>query len=409
MKIAFAFSVVLLFAGAAFAQHARKALFVIVDGIPADVIERVKPPTLYEIARVGAFRKAYVGGEKGGYSQSPTISAVGYNSLLTGTWANKHNVWDNDIVAPNYAYWNIFRLLKTAYPDRRTAVFSTWRENRTRLVGSESEAAGNLQPDYYFDGLEHDTVTYPHDTAAFYLQRIDEAVTDTAAEQLRRVAPDLTWVYLEYTDEMGHMHGNGSQLDDAVLAMDNEMKRLWDAIQYRHKDFGEDWVVYITTDHGRDAGGYNHGGQSDRERTTWIVTNARHLNPHFTNGTPAIVDILPSLARFLDLPVAREKAMEMDGIPLIGKISADRLEATQKGDAINLTWHAIDPHGSAKIWLTTTNHFASGGKDNYRLVATVPVRDGQATLNLKPTPSDFYKIVVETPFNFLNTWVVQKK
>ena len=83
-------------------------------------------------------------GEKDGYSQTPTISAVGYNSLLTGTWVNKHNVWDNDIAAPNYSYWNIFRFLKTQYPQKKTAVFSTWLDNRTKLVGSEVKEAGNL-------------------------------------------------------------------------------------------------------------------------------------------------------------------------------------------------------------------------------------------------------------------------
>ena len=86
------------------------AIFIIVDGIPADVLENTSTPVLDSIAGKGGYTRAYVGGEIGGESQSPTSSAIGYNNLLTGTWANKHNVYDNQVNAPNYAYWDIFRM-----------------------------------------------------------------------------------------------------------------------------------------------------------------------------------------------------------------------------------------------------------------------------------------------------------
>ena len=126
--------IVLLIAFGATGIAQKKALFIIADGIPADVIEKLNTPALDAIAKKGGYTRAFTGGEKGGYSQTPTISAVSYNTILTGTWVNKHNVWDNDIAAPNYHYQTIFRLFESKFPEKKTAIFSSWLDNRTKLV-----------------------------------------------------------------------------------------------------------------------------------------------------------------------------------------------------------------------------------------------------------------------------------
>jgi predicted AlkP superfamily pyrophosphatase or phosphodiesterase len=62
-----------------FAQSkTKKAVFVIVDGVPFDVIEKLDLPNFRDIAKQGGFVRTLVGGERNGYSQTPTISAVGY-------------------------------------------------------------------------------------------------------------------------------------------------------------------------------------------------------------------------------------------------------------------------------------------------------------------------------------------
>ena len=394
----------------ALAQKTKKALFVIADGIPADVIKKVKTPSLDAIAKVGGYAKSYVGGEKGGYSQSPTISAVGYNSLLTGTWANKHNVIDNNIAAPSYYYWTIFRFFKEQYPQKKAAVFSTWEDNRTKLIGEGLPATGNLHLDYHFDGLEKDTVNYPHDGESNYVHKIDEAVVNNAVDYIKKEAPDLSWVYLQYTDDMGHKYGDSEQFYKAVEMMDAQIGRLWEAIQYREKNFNEEWEIWITTDHGRDAEtGKGHGGQSSRERNTWIVTNAKDLNDYFKSGKSAIVDIMPSIAQFLNITIPHDQKMELDGVPLTGKLYATNPKVRLSGGELLITWRDLGEKGNAKIWVSTTNHFKTVGKDNYLHKMTVPLKKEEATIDISKAPALFYKVVIETPGNMLYSEVKARK
>lgn len=290
-----------------------KVVFIIVDGIPADVLEEVPTPFIDELAGEAGYARAYVGGEAGGASESPTVSAVGYNSLLTGTWANKHNVYSNAIEAPDYRYWDIFRIAKQYDASIRTALFSTWEDNRTKLIGEGLPEAGGQKLDYSFDGFENDEERFPHDEARQYIRAIDALVSDEAASYISREGPDLSWVYLEFTDDIGHMFGDGDELKSAVTLMDANVGKIWQAVMQRQALFGEDWLILVTTDHGRDTdSGKNHGGQSERERTIWIANNSDRLNRNFYNR-PGIVDILPSLLTHLEVVIPAEILEQLDG------------------------------------------------------------------------------------------------
>ena len=393
------------------AASKKKVVFIIADGIPADVLEKAKVSFPDQIGRQNGYKRAYVGGERGGYSQTPTISAVGYNSLLTGVWANKHNVWDNDIKEPNYHYPTIFQLLKKADTSKKTAVFSTWLDNRTKLVGESLPETGNIKVDYHADGFELDTVNYPHDKQSQYIHLIDEKVTDEAEKCIREQAPDLTWVYLEYTDDMGHRYGDGPEQKEAVKYTDKQVGKIWSALQYRQQQFKEEWMIVITTDHGRDSiTGKGHGGQSERERTTWIVINSKDvdLNHYWRDYTPAIVDIMPTIARFLGVNIPRDNQLEEDGVPLIGKVTVAMPVVRLDNNKLDIKWKSIDKEGTVKIWLTTTNHYKTGGKDEYKLLAEVPAGQQSAAFGISSYPSTYYKVVLEGTYNTVNRWIVVK-
>ena len=303
----------LLFAGSSVHAATPKAVFILLDGIPADLVESVSTPFFDEIAKDGGYARAYVGGQAGEASESPTVSAVGYNSLLTGTWANKHRVYSNQIRSPDYRYWDIFRLVKQHNPDLNTALFSTWEDNRTKLLGHGRPEAGGDKLDYYFDGFENDEQRFPHDEAREYIKQIDDLVSREAARYLAQHGPDFSWVYLEFTDDIGHLYGDGDEMAAAITLMDSNVGPIWRSVQARQQAEDEDWLVVITTDHGRDAlTGKSHGGQTDRERTIWIATNSTALNEHFRN-LPGIVDILPSILTHLEIAVPQAVSEQCDG------------------------------------------------------------------------------------------------
>ena len=411
-KITILYSLFALFATAQ-AQtsdnRVKKSIVVIVDGIPADLIERTATPNIDAISKIGGYTRAYMGGERGGYSETPTISAVCYTSMITGTWGNKHNVWNNDLTAPNYNYPTFYKLMRDLKPHSKLAIYSTWLDNRTKLVGAEKPETNNFKFDIHYDGYEHDTVAFPHDNKGQYISKIDEKVVEETSKSIRKDAPDFSWVYLQYTDNAGHMFGDGAGMIDAIHKADRQVGDIYNAVKYREQYHNEDWMVVIITDHGRDvATGFNHGRQTDRERTIWFSTNSTRLNKHYHAHNPGIVDIYPSLARHMQLDIPQELQYELDGVPFIDEISIADGRASLKDNTLAVEWTPIEVEGKVEILISTTNNFKTKGTDQYVSLGRVESKARKAEIKLPLTLQNkkFYKVVLKAKNNTLNRWLV---
>jgi len=166
----------------------------------------------------------------------------------------------------------------------------------------------------------------------------------------------------------------------------------------------------VTTDHGRDSvTGRDHGGQSAREKTGWILTNAKELNERFKKQQGSIVDIMPTIARFMAINIPLDNAREVDGVPLIGKLSLVDPSAEFKNQQATIRWKNSGKKGKVKIWAAPANNRKTGGRDEYTLLKEASLKSKQASVDLREFPSVFYKIVLEGKNNLVNCWIIGPK
>jgi predicted AlkP superfamily pyrophosphatase or phosphodiesterase len=139
----------------------------------------------------------------------------------------------------------------------------------------------------------------------------DSLSVEAALQELGTGDPDLLFVYAGAPDEISHESGGiGTEYREAIAAADGQLGRLLEGIQSRPSFPDEDWLVVVTTDHGRTASG-GHGGDTPEETTVFLLVSG----PSAGTGTPAeppmVVDIVVTSLSHLGIPARPE--WELDG------------------------------------------------------------------------------------------------
>lgn len=240
----------------------RNLLLIGIDGCRWDIIAEDGVGTcLQSLAEQGSWHKMRM--------ESPTISAPGWGSILTGATHAEHGLRDNSCVGGRT--WNYPDFLaKAFYEDQTTRTFAAagWP------VLVDPHGLGPIihpRMEQQYAGL-HNVIV--RDGETFGYQRIDAEIADIAMAKIRHGGGfDAGFVYFCDVDDAGHVYGLGDEhYRDAIRRVDAHVASVIDAVKSRED---EDWLIVLTTDHGhRDEGG--HGGTSERERESWAVVWANN-------------------------------------------------------------------------------------------------------------------------------------
>ena len=261
-----------------------KVLLIGIDGVRPDVLAEVDTPNLDGLIAEGAFTDAARTG-------LPSVSGPGWSSFLTGVWPAKHGVLDNEFENKNYAeYPDLFTRIEGLHPDLETWVAADWLP----LVA----------PDHNGPVIS-DAVDTKHVLNGYEMgwAEADELTVRLAEEALAAGDPDAMFVYLGNPDESSHQARSiGSEYRSAIALADDHVGRLVAALGARASVEEEDWLILVSTDHGRTEQG-GHGGDSPEERTIFYLASGPSAAPGPIVEPVFIVDVAVTALTHLGIDI----------------------------------------------------------------------------------------------------------
>ncbi len=281
-------------AGAA-PQPTPKVLLIGIDGVRPDVLAQVATPNIDALAASGWYTAE-------ARTTTPSVSGPSWSSMLTGVWPGKHGVTNNNFTGRDYDTWPGFLTrAERERPELATYAALDW------LPLGELPEGGPVLP----ATIDARAVLDGYDLG---WAAADGEVTAHAVRHLGQADPDVMFVYLGNPDETSHQHGSiGTEYRDAIALADSHVGMLIDAVRARPGYENEDWLVLISTDHGRSADG-GHGGDSPEEMTIFILASGAATVDWPQPGPAHIVDVAATALAHLGIEI--DPAWGLDGRPL---------------------------------------------------------------------------------------------
>lgn len=338
-----------------------KVLLIGIDGVRPDVLAEVDTPNLDALIADGAFSDR-------ANTTRPTISGPAWSSMLIGVWPEKHGVLNNNFESNRYdEYPDFLTRLEGLRPELRTFAAIDWLPLATDDSGGPL-IAGPLDELVALNG-------YDHGWAAGDGRVVDRAVAELSSED-----PDAMFVYLGNPDETSHESGAiGEEYREAIALADEHVGALIEALHGRPTYDREDWLVLISTDHGRRADG-GHGGASPEETTTFVLAYGPSVIQGGIPGTLRIVDI--AVTAFAHLDVEIDPAWGLDGTPLPIERTPSTPIRLETADGVSVVGEIYGDLAAARAILLLFHQGGANGPVEYGRIVGRLVEHGYAAISI---------------------------
>lgn len=269
----------------------RKVLIIGIDGVRSEAMTEDISPFLYEFSN----RPTTYFTDRN-LVERLTFSGPNWSSLLTGVHFCKHKVFDNKYSNNELSVFpHFFNYIERANSSIVTASIVNWIPiNQYSAIAHADHAPTN--------------------------QITDQEVFEQAQELLQNqtpIDPDVLFLHFDELDGAGHefgYHPDVTEYANTLNTIDGYIQQIVATIETKRSN-GEDWIIFVVSDHGGDGKG--HGGGFDNEHIKYTIFYANHPTESFIqNHTSTQVDLVPSVLYFMGI-ISDEFNCKKDGISIM--------------------------------------------------------------------------------------------
>ena len=267
----------------------RKVLIIGIDGLRSDAVQPEISPTLYDF-----FQRPAAYSTNRNTIEDLTFSGPNWASLLTGVHWCKHNVTDNDYSNNHLTETpHFFSLIEQADSNMNTVSFANW----TPINEYSAKPHADVAP-----------IEPANDADIF-------SMANQALLNGSPITPDVLFLHFDELDGAGHGYGFSADVAEYVSTLttiDGYVEQLLSTIESKRLA-GEEWMVFIVTDHGGDGTGHSGGQENEHiSRTIFFIDCPEVV---FSSRESAQVDLVPTALKYLGVSSSRFDCYK-DGVSL---------------------------------------------------------------------------------------------